>query len=118
MGLHITVLRGSRNGRVIDYTMDGISSKADSLYLVNVDGPCEPDDTAPAALLIAGALPGTLKIVPATKGLDGSYVRVPGWFMMGGNYGATSDSRFSEACENILGYRFYGAVAIHDRNEG
>lgn len=33
-------------------------------------------------------------------------------YMMGGNYAASSDSRFSEICG-----RMYGAVAIHDRCE-
>lgn len=38
--------------------------------------------------------------------------------MFGGNYGASSDSRFTAAVEKLLGTRFYGAVAIHDRFEG
>ena len=37
--------------------------------------------------------------------------------MMGGNYGSTSDSRFKDKLEEMLGERFYGAVAIHDRVE-
>jgi hypothetical protein len=40
------------------------------------------------------------------------------WTMMGGNFAHTSDSRFGEAIEKIVGYRMYGAVAIHDRIEG
>jgi len=38
--------------------------------------------------------------------------------MFGGNYASTSDSRFGEAVEKIIGTRFYGAVAVHDRVEG
>lgn len=34
------------------------------------------------------------------------------WEMMGGNYAATSDSRFGELVEG-----FYGAVPVHDRFE-
>jgi hypothetical protein len=37
--------------------------------------------------------------------------------MMGGTFGQTSDSRFSEAIEKLTGSRFYGAVPIHDRFE-
>ena len=37
--------------------------------------------------------------------------------MFGGNYGATSDSRFSEKVEEMMGSSFYGAVPIHDRVE-
>jgi hypothetical protein len=37
--------------------------------------------------------------------------------MMGGNYAATSDSRFSDKIEEMLGVHFYGAVPIHDRVE-
>jgi hypothetical protein len=37
--------------------------------------------------------------------------------MDGGNFAATSDSRFNEACRKLLGHDFYGAVAIHDRVE-
>ena len=39
------------------------------------------------------------------------------WTMMGGHYGATSDSRFSDAVEEMMGTPFYGALAIHDRVE-
>ena len=37
--------------------------------------------------------------------------------MMGGNYAATSDSRFGEAVRKRIGPNFYGAVPIHDRFE-
>ena len=37
--------------------------------------------------------------------------------MDGGNFAASSDSRFSQACRELLGHHFYGAVAIHDRVE-
>lgn len=37
--------------------------------------------------------------------------------MFGGCYVATSDSRFSDEVERIVGGRFYGAVALHDRFE-
>jgi hypothetical protein len=119
MGLHIDVYRSAdRSG---DCTAGGISGRHPELCIVNVNGPSDPTDKAPAALLVPGNLPGTLKIVGAVKNEAGDYVPLtypnatgP---MMGGNYGATSDSRFSEACERLLGHRFYGAVPIHDRFE-
>ena len=40
-----------------------------------------------------------------------------GGSMMGGNYAATSDSRFSDKIEQMLGHHFYGAIPIHDRVE-
>ena len=36
--------------------------------------------------------------------------------MFGGNFGETSDSGFQKVSE-MLGHKFYGAVAIHDRVE-
>lgn len=119
MGLIVQVYRGARGN---DCTMGGISSQAPELCLVNVDGPFEPRVSVPAAMLVAGNLPGTLRIVPAVKveiksGEHPEYA-TPGRPAMGGNYAATSDSRFSEACEKLLGHPFYGAVAIHDRYEG
>ncbi len=36
--------------------------------------------------------------------------------MVGGNY-AVGDRAFNEAVERLLGTKFYGAVAIHDRFE-
>ena len=39
------------------------------------------------------------------------------WYMMGGNFAHTSDSRFSELLELLGNSRMYGAVAIHDRTE-
>ena len=35
----------------------------------------------------------------------------------GGSYIATSDSRFSEAVEEITGNDFYGAIPLHDRTD-
>jgi hypothetical protein len=35
--------------------------------------------------------------------------------MFGGNFGYSSDSRFSEAVRELTGSPHYGAVPIHDR---
>lgn len=105
MGLHIYVYRNDLG----DCTNGGISSKVKELCVINVDGPFEPSANFPAVELVDGHMPGTLRLVPP------DYKNT--WYMMGGNYGATCDSRFSAKCEKMLGHRFYGAVAIHDRQE-
>jgi hypothetical protein len=115
MGLHVRVYRDARGE---DCTIGGVSSQADDLCVVNIPGQFEPSDKAPAVLLVEGNAPGTLRIFPAVTNGAGEWVRDSRWLMMGGNYAATSDSRFSEACEKMLGDPFYGAVPIHDRCEG
>ena len=95
-----------------DGTLDGISGKAQMLTLTNVDGPFAPTEKCPAAKLVQGAFPGTVVIKPDAPGDEKK------WWMAGGNFAATSDSRFWQAIEKIIGARFYGAVAIHDRYEG
>ena len=104
MGLIVNVYKCG-----VDCTNGGISSGVDALTLINVPGPFNPTPNAPAAMLAPGFFAGTLRIVPADA---------PGRGMMGGNYAATSDSRFAQACRDLLGGEFYGAVAIHDRFEG
>lgn len=93
-----------------DCTNGGISSAVKYLTLTNVAGPFDPNPLAPAAV-IEQHVRGCLRIVPES----GAGTR--GVYMSGGNYAATSDSRFSEACERLLGHCFYGAVSIHDRSE-
>lgn len=103
-----------------DCSNGGISGRAHAVCLVNVSGPFDPDDERyPAAMLVDGNLPGTIKVVPAVLGDDDEWVEQRGGVgpMMGGCYVATSDSRFSQACEEFLGHRFYGAVPLHDRFE-
>lgn len=114
MGLCISVFKNPLG----DCTLRGISSMATELCLVNVDGPSRPGPGLPAAMLVQGNGHGLVKIVPAEFLEIGEWVRVPGWCMMGGNYGATSDSRFHEAVRKITGSASYGAVPIHDRIEG
>jgi len=111
MGLHVSILKPAD---MPDCTNRGISFFAKSLCLVNVSGPFEPDSNHPAALLAKRN--GVLTIVPAME-VRGKWVQAPGWWMMGGNYAATSDSRFGQACKELMEHDFYGAVAIHDRQE-
>jgi hypothetical protein len=117
MGLIVDVYRSA--SRMGDCTLGGISSRFTRLCVVNVGGPFEPDDETPAVILNVRNIMGgqkVLSIVPAEK-IGGGYEPVKSWVMMGGNYAATPDSRFSEKCEELTGQSFYGAVAIHDRIE-
>lgn len=112
MGLIVEVFKNPLG----DCTNSGISSKVTGLTLVNVSGPFEPNNLAPAALLIRGNAPRLVKIVPARRNGD-NWEQASGWWMMGGNYAATSDSRFHRAVEGFTGGISYGAVPIHDRQE-
>ena len=115
MGLTVSVFRSS----IGDCTHGGISSSANDICLVNVDGPSNPCEGVPAALLIKGNVEGAVKIVPAVINGKGEYIPTKAWVMMGGNYAATSDSRFHRAVQAIIGKGAcsYGAVPIHDRIE-
>ena len=113
MGLNVSVYKFPLG----DCTLDGISSKAKELCLVNVDGPCSPDRATPAAMLVPGNGRGLVKIVPAILDDKKQYSPDPHWVMMGGNYASTSDGRFHRAVEKITGGASYGAVPIHDRIE-
>lgn len=114
MGLIVNVYRSSGS----DCTNGGISSKHQTLCVVNAEGPFEPTENCPAVML-DNHYPGIVRIVPAVQGALGHwFVNKTKWFMAGGNYAATSDSRFSYAIEALTDARFYGAVSIHDRVEG
>ena len=118
MGLHINVYKEVRTGNDwldnVDCTNGGITSKnIKGLCITNCDGPFNPTEDYPAARLVVRNIMGSkiVTIVPEEELEKGS------WTMMGGNYGSTSDSRFKDKLEEMLGERFYGAVAIHDRVE-
>ena len=107
MGLLVDVYRRAGGG---DCTNGGISSRYDSLCVVNVDGPFEPSERACAVMLCKGAY-GSKNIKPA-KLVDGVWVvDTDKAYMAGGNFADACDSRFSAAVG------FYGAVSIHDRTE-
>lgn len=116
MGLLIDVFRSAG----MDCTNGGVSSKHDTLCVVNVDGPFQPLPGRPAVLL-ESHVAGCLRIVPAFLTEKGEWrparEQTGHNSMMGGNFGATSDGRFAAACLALLGRYFYGAVAIHDRTE-
>ena len=107
MGLTVYIRRSPLG----DSTAGGVSSRVTRLTLVNVEGPFEPSEDAPAAILDSH-FAGIARIVPVEpRRLNGTGP------MLGGNFAATSDSRFTAAVESLTGVRFYGAIAIHDRFE-
>lgn len=98
-----------RNGKY-DCTNNGISSRFDELLCVCPDGFKTVDMDNPPENLVkvvkrefAGRM--IYHVEPCVEP-NGA-----GW-MMGGNYAATSDSRFSALVDGQ-----YGAIAIHDRQE-
>lgn len=66
-----------------------------------------------AVTLEQGPLRGTVIAVPVTRPSGVTHCGP----MASGAFVATSDSRFREAVEDLLGHRFYGAVPLHDRFE-
>lgn len=108
------------------FSNGGLSERVDRVTLVNVDGPFEPTDDAPAAMLVAGNLAGCAKVV-AAEWLDvEGHSKGGGWIekrgagagpMMGGCYVETSDERFREAVRALTGEARGGPVALHDRYE-
>lgn len=115
MGLVVSVFKNPLG----DCTNGGISSFDKEILLVNVEGPADNKHMGyQKAMLLPGNGPGLVKIVPAVFiNLDQVWRKDPRWWMMGGNYAATSDSRFHEAVRRITGGASYGAVPIHDRAE-
>jgi hypothetical protein len=102
VGLIVSIYRDD-----YDSTMNVFHGKS-QITLVNVEGPFEPSDKAPAAKLVAG-YGKTAIIVPADDEFDGVQ-------MSGGTFASTSDSRFQRAVEKLVGVSHF-AVAIHDRRE-
>lgn len=106
MGLLAYVYRNNLG----DCTANGITSKAEKVCVVNIDGPFSPSPDAPAVELVEGNLRGLVKAIPA--GVERHAV------MSGGNFIGTSDSRFSRKIEEITGRTFAeGIVPMHDRIE-
>lgn len=124
MGLRVSVYRQAENefsrSWPCDTTNGGITSRYSDLCVVNVEGPFEPTDDCPAVMLVKGAL-RTVILVPAELIMPGEWLPVPGNTkeyagpMFGGNYAATSDSRFSEAIHALGCDNSYMAVPVHDR---
>lgn len=94
-----------KNALIGDCTNGGTSSKVDKITIVNAEGPSEADESAPAFVVITRNIGGEIykHLQPAND--EGK--PLPGWFMFGGNYAETSDSRFPNRYP----------LAIHDRQE-
>lgn len=134
-GLTLSVYRDPASD--VDATNGGITSRATRLTLVGYYDDSEPHpephviplpehsqvfaptEEAPAVVLRLRRIGGpVLDLVPARwDPLPRKYVAVEGWFMSGGNYAATTDSRLSELARDLTGRPFYGALAVHDRKE-
>lgn len=102
-----------------DCTNNGVSSRHKKIALRCVDGPFSfesdagvPDNFCYVKKFRPFGDRAIYKIVPADV-VDGKIVDRGGkWYMMGGNFAYSSDSRFSEMIGGM-----YGAVPIHDRVE-
>jgi len=110
MGLLISVYKSEGT----DCTNGGVSSRdIKGLCVTNIDGPFNPSEDYPAAVLTAQhfGFGSVLSIVPKEN--------FNGHHMFGGNYASTSDSRFSTAARKLLenDQYFIGAIPIHDRSE-
>lgn len=109
MGLMVFVYRPAN---FPDCTNGGVSYRYDTLTLVNVPGPFEPSENAPAAWLVPGNLPKTAKIVVVDPKEEKR------WHMFGGNYAGSSDGRFDDALFRLTGGWHQCLAPIHDRYEG
>lgn len=106
MGMIVSVFRCHLG----DCSNNGASARHDQLTVTNIEGPFEPTPERPAAKLVRHrTMPGHCYIVPDEVGGR--------WSMFGGNYAATSDSRFHEAVRALVGTTGGFAVGIHDRVE-
>lgn len=108
-GLILNVLRSSGG----DCTNGGPTSRVSEITVINLGKDSEIFEPTPErpAFKLEMHVRGCLRLVPVDepKGMCSG--------MFGGNYATTSDGRFGAACEKLLGTRFYGAVAVHDRSE-
>jgi hypothetical protein len=89
----------------------GISSRVEAVCVINADGPFEPKADRPAVMLCKHA--GHVVARP----VDPETGKVIEGVMFGGAFISTSDSRFRQAVESLLGRPFYGAIPLHDRVE-
>lgn len=111
------VLNVYRSACGMDCTNNGITSKFTELLLVgkNVGAIFSAKDDRPRVTIRVKDFLGrkSAHLVPC----DENATPLEGWWMMGGNFAHTSDSRFRDAVSEALGFDFYGAIAVHDRQE-
>ena len=115
MGLHVEIYRDLNMGGCSNHGVSDIQTRPEvrGLTIINIQAPHEPSKEYPAATIVAEKhfKHPTVRVIP----LELLEKRV--WTMFGGSYVATSDSRFNEAIEQLIGRTFYGAVSLHDRTE-
>jgi hypothetical protein len=92
-------------------TSNNLFGSVNDLTIVNAEGPFQPDEEAPAAIIMCQPNGGTRYVAPAMLNDEGEWVelvdnRCGG--MAGGAFVASSDSRFRKAAG------LYGALALHD----
>lgn len=112
-------------------TLNGWSSTTDRVIVVNIPGPFDPES-------YTGYMPVMLvrhRTMPALHVVSVKHFQEKRWTMMGGNFLHSSDSRFSQACNDIMAHgngwphttdgRYhvheqmsFHAIPIHDRVEG
>jgi len=109
MGLHAWVYRSD-----YDCTLNAFYG-CQKIWIANAEGPFEFREGDKAGLIVRGYFDGSAKIVPAAL-VEGQWV-ADNRAMFGGTYGDASDSRFGDAIEKVAGYRWLGALPIHDRME-
>ena len=120
MGLHVKIYTEREHKDDFMYGEDctngGESSYAKGFCVTNAEGPFEPCKEYPAAKLIKQefGFGCSLKLVPESA-LDKNT-------SFGGNFASTSDSRFGDACRELMGKDLgnmygLGPVSIHDRVE-
>jgi len=107
MGLLLNVYKNTEMRS--DCTNNGVSANFSTLCVVNVEGPFEASEAWPAVYLQSGPN-NSIHLIPMSLKDSGK------WTMAGGNFAGTCDSRFSEAVEDICGYR-HSMISIHDRVE-
>lgn len=106
-GMSVNVFRPA-NGS--DCTNGGASSTHDKLWVIKADAPVPENAPYPVFRAVSHG-PGICRLVPVE--IDNG-----GWPMFGGNFANCSDGRVCRLFQELTGFpQFYGAVAIHDRQE-
>lgn len=127
----VTVLR---NALFADCTNGGVTSTHDTVTLVghmtgngrwvtpleNFSPRVLTTDDAPVLLHLKHDHPNgpSMRLIPAVWDEErAAWTPGPHSYMFGGNYAERGDSRIGELVDQLLGARFYGAIAVHDRVE-
>lgn len=105
MGLRVSIIGSGTN-----HSNGGVSSQASHLTILNIGGPFQPSDDAPAAEIKTNVF-GSAIVVPYHQpdGVVGP--------MAGGDYVVSSDSRWEEKLREMGQANSYVAIPLHDRFE-